>query len=72
MKLKKQTIEELEKIIATDYGASLSAEELETFGASLLRLTRLATTALARADEKKISPVQAREVHSLGANTSKK
>lgn len=71
MELKRKTIEELKEIMATDYGAILNEEELTTLGTSLLRLTRLATTALARVDEKKNSPVQAREESSLGANTSK-
>lgn len=70
MKFKKQTIEELKEIMVRDYKASLSEEELVSLGTMLLRLTRPATVALARADEKKSSPIQARESSFLGANTS--
>ena len=52
MKLKKQTIQELKEIMTKDYGQSLSEEELIAIGTTLLRLTRLATTALARSNEK--------------------
>lgn len=61
MKLKKKTIDELKEIITMDYQVSLSEEELMNFGTMLLRFTRLATTALARADEKKNSSIQVRE-----------
>ncbi|MDP8258816.1 MAG: hypothetical protein P9L90_05295 [Candidatus Aadella gelida] len=53
MKLKKQTTEELKKIIKNDYGVLLNDDEATELGSSLLKLTRLALTALARADEKK-------------------
>ena len=52
MKLKKQTIEELKELMARDYKVSLSGEELAGFGIALLRLTRIATTALARANDR--------------------
>lgn len=71
MELKQKTIEELKEIMAKDYGTSLSDEQASEFGTAMLRLTRLATTALARADEKKSSSIQAREENSLGAKTSK-
>jgi len=53
MKLKKQTIEELKKIIKQDYGVLINDDEAIEIGSSLLKLTRLALVALARADEKK-------------------
>ena len=52
MKLKKQTIKELKKIIKNDYGVLLNDDQAQELGISLLKLTRLALTALARADEK--------------------
>lgn len=52
MNLKKKTIEELQKIIKRDYGQNLNKEELNEFGISLLRLTRLGLTAQARAIER--------------------
>ena len=69
MELKKPTIENLKKIISQDYGVELLDEKANEFGYSLLRLTRLAVVALARADEKN-SSVQARGEHLLGAKTS--
>jgi aldehyde:ferredoxin oxidoreductase len=71
MQLKKQTIEDLKKIMAADYGADLNEEELTTLGSTLLRLTRIATAALARAGEKKNSSIQAREITPLEPKTSK-
>jgi hypothetical protein len=52
MNLKKKTIEELREIIKRDYGQNLNEEELNEFGISLLRLTRLGLAARARAIEK--------------------
>jgi hypothetical protein len=52
MHLKKRTIQDLQRIIKRDYGQSLSEEEVNEFGISILRLTRLALTAQARALEK--------------------
>lgn len=52
MRLKKKTIEDFQKIIKRDYGQILNEEEANEFGTSLLRLTRLALTAQARALEK--------------------
>jgi len=52
MHLKKRTIQDLQKIIKRDYGQSLSEEEANEFGISILRLTRLGLTAQARAIEK--------------------
>jgi hypothetical protein len=52
MHLKKRTIQDLQKIIKRDYGQTLSEEEANELGTSLLRLTKLALTAQARALEK--------------------
>lgn len=51
MELKRQTIKELKEIMAKDYEVTLSEEKLADFGVSLLRLTRLAVTALVRERE---------------------
>lgn len=42
MGLNPQAKRELQRIIARDYGFTLSDEQAETLGLSLLRLTRLA------------------------------
>jgi hypothetical protein len=52
MRLKKKTIEDFQKIIKRDYGQILSEEEVNELGTSLLRLTKLALTAQARAIKK--------------------
>ena len=52
MHLKKRTIQDLQKIIKRDYGQTLSEEEANELGTSLLRLTKLALTAQVRALEK--------------------
>lgn len=52
MEISKLQIEKLKEIVANDYGIYLSDKSLSQFGISLLRLTRLASTALARAEEK--------------------
>ncbi len=49
MRLKKKTIQDLQRIIKRDYGQNLSKEEANEFGISILRLTRLGLTAQARA-----------------------
>ena len=69
MELKKTTIENLKKIIHQDYGVELSDEQANELGYSLLRLTKLAIVALARAEEKN-SSAQARGRKLLGANTN--
>ena len=69
MELKKITKENLKKIIHQDYGVELSDEKANELGYSLLRLTKLAIVALARAEEKN-SSVQARGRKLLGANTN--
>ena len=67
---KKGAIEQLQEIINKDYGLVLSTQETIDFGTSLLRLSKMARVALARADEKD-SSIQARGRHPLEANTSK-
>ena len=52
MKLKAKSLEELKYIIQRDYGVDLADEDANQFGVSLLKLSRLAMTALNRADEK--------------------
>jgi hypothetical protein len=66
--LSQEATKNLKEIIRRDRGVSLSDAEAEKLGVSLLRLTRLAVAALARADED--SSVQAREENSLGAKTT--
>lgn len=69
MELKTQTIKELKQIVEKDYGVLLSDDEAKELGISILKLTRLGLTALARADEKKNSPVVARVSCTLEQNT---
>lgn len=69
MELKTQTIKELKQIVEKDYGVLLSDDEAKELGVSILKLTRLGLTALARADEKKNSPVPARVSCTLEQNT---
>jgi hypothetical protein len=51
MKLKSKTIKELQKIIKKDYGKEISEEHADELGFRLLRLARLALTALARKEK---------------------
>jgi len=69
VELKKGTLQELKKIVANDYGVSLTEENAAELGGDLLRLTRVGLTALARAGDKK-SSIPARESASLESNTS--
>jgi hypothetical protein len=46
-----KTTEELKNIITRDYNKSISGDQTEKLGMSLLRLTSIAVVALARADE---------------------
>jgi len=69
MSLKPRVIEELKSIVERDYGVSISDSEANDFGSSLIRLTGMACTALARAEEIN-SSVQAKEEHSFKPNTS--
>lgn len=70
MEIKTQTINELKQIVEKDYGVLLSDDEAKELSVSILKLTRLGLTALARADEKKNSPVVARVSCTLEQNTS--
>ena len=69
MNLKPSVIQELQEIVQKDYSVVLSNTEANDFGASLLRLTRLASVALARVDDRE-SSVQARGRHPLEAKTN--
>ena len=69
MELKKSTAEKLKTIVEKDYGVLLTDEQANELGVILLRLTRVGVTALARAEDKKLS-VQAREENSLEPKTS--
>jgi hypothetical protein len=62
-------LEELKQILTKDYNLSVPDDQVKKLGISLLRLTRIAVTALARADEKN-SSIQAREETSLEPKTS--
>ena len=62
-------LEDLKQILNRDYNILISDDQVKELGVSLLRLTRIAVTALARADEKN-SSIQAREETSLEPKTS--
>jgi hypothetical protein len=51
MQLKSKTIKELQRIVKKDYGAEISEEHADVLGMSLLRLARLALTALSRKEK---------------------
>jgi hypothetical protein len=51
VELSKKAKNELQEIISRDYGVWISDDEINQLGISLLRLSRLALAALARADE---------------------
>jgi hypothetical protein len=53
-------LKEFKEIILRDYGVSLSDDQAKELGVSLLRLTRVGLSALARANAK-TALVQARE-----------
>jgi len=63
MTFKPKAIQELKEIMFRDYGATLTDEEAQGLGLSLLRISKLASVALARADEKEL-------VHSSERKTS--
>jgi hypothetical protein len=69
VELKKITKENLKKIMHQDYGVELSDEQANELGYSLLRLTRTASMAFTRAEEKN-SSVQVRDKNSLEPKTS--
>ncbi len=50
--LTEANLAELRKIILKDYHVNLSDEELESFGLSLLKITRLAMTAFNQAEDR--------------------
>jgi len=52
MRLKAKTIKDFQKIIKRDYGQTISEEEANELGTSLLRLTRLALNHQLKADKK--------------------
>ncbi len=51
MQLKAKSLDDLKTIIQNDYGVVLSNENANRFGTSLLKLSRLATTAVDKAEE---------------------
>ena len=66
---KSSAIRDLQRIMQEDYSIAISDDQAKELGASLLRLSVLAVTALARADEKN-SSIQAREEISLEPKTN--
>jgi hypothetical protein len=70
MNLKTQTIKELKNIIEKDYGIPINDDDAEELGCSLLKLTRLSITALARADEKNKLASSGKNNQVLEPNTS--
>jgi hypothetical protein len=48
MDLKKQTIEDLQRILKKDYGISINETDANSLGVSLLRLSNIAITVCAR------------------------
>ncbi len=58
MELKTRTIEELKNIVEKDYGVLLSDEDADTLGSAILRITRLAAAAIARASERELELVR--------------
>ena len=69
MQIPAEKIKALKRIISSEFGVHISDEHAQQLGASLLRLTRVGVTALARAEDKK-SSLQAREESSLEPKTS--
>ena len=51
MRLKTQSVKELQAILKRDYGRDVSEEEAQKIGASLLRLTRIAIRTMASLEE---------------------
>ena len=64
MTLKPKATQELKEIMLRDYGATLTDEEAQELGLSLLRVSKLASIALARADEKELVPSSERKTSS--------
>jgi len=67
--LTQEAIKKLKEIILRDRGISLTDEQAEKLGVSLLRLTRLAVTALAREEDTK-SSIPASTANVLDPKTS--
>lgn len=67
--ISKKATEKLRQIMIHDYSVEISDDQAQEFGMSLLRLTRIAITAFARAEEKN-SSVQARDKQFLESKTS--
>lgn len=63
-KLNKKQIDTLKEIMLQDYGVNLTDEETHDLGMSLLRVSKLASVALARADEKGLVPSSERKTSS--------
>ena len=61
-------LEKLKEIMRRDYGVAFTDQEADKFGLSMLRVYRLASVALARAEDE--SSAEARERPSLDPNTS--
>ncbi len=57
MNLRKQTIDSLRTILEKDYGVSVNETDTNSLGVSILRLSNLAITALARTTPKHDSPI---------------
>ena len=57
MELKSTTIRELQEILKADYGVVLSHSDANEMGISLLRITRVALSALARVQKHEVSPI---------------
>lgn len=68
MNLPTKSIRELKEILVKDYGQHISDGEAQQLGASLLRLYRLASRALARAEREEESRKE--RVHSIGSTSS--
>ncbi|MEN9613895.1 MAG: hypothetical protein RLZZ347_202 [Candidatus Parcubacteria bacterium] len=67
--LSQKATKELKEIVLNENGVSISDDQAVELGMSLLRLTRVGLSVLARANAK-VAFVQAREENSLVANTS--
>ncbi|MGH2508153.1 MAG: hypothetical protein ACREGH_04210 [Minisyncoccia bacterium] len=53
-RLKPESLKNLKRIIERDYGIAISDTEADQFGLSMLKITRLATSAFNRAEEKRL------------------
>jgi hypothetical protein len=55
VQLKAKSLEKLKDIIRCDYGVDLNDENANQLGCSLLKLSRLALSAVDKAEEKKLT-----------------